>query len=98
MTDKTSAIRARFDPYDEDLLEYQYDQTALRTRARASGRTPEEQAEADEQRKRLYADALTAQLRAERNQTGSHGPSRSRHNPYPSHNGRLLDDPANDWT
>jgi hypothetical protein len=30
--------------------------------------------------------------------SGTHGPSRSRHNPYPSRNGRLLDDPANDWT
>jgi hypothetical protein len=94
----SDSIRARFDPYDHDWLEWKYDRAALRARAKASGRTVEEQLAADEARRALYAEALTAQIRAERDSIGAHGPSRSRHNPYPSRNGRLLDDPANDWT
>jgi hypothetical protein len=74
-----------------------FDRAALRARANASGRTVVEQLAADEERKRLYADALTAERLAEANKD-PHGPSRGRGNPYPSRRGVLLDDPARDWT
>jgi hypothetical protein len=93
----SESIQARFDPYDQDWLEWKYDKAALRSRAKASGRTVEEQVEADEKRRQSHAAAITADRLAQANRD-PHGPSRGRGNPYPSRRGILLDDPARDWS
>ena len=91
----TDSIRARFDRYDRDYLDW----VDLKARADRAGRTPREQEAHEEAHAYRVTDEVRRQVVAEINETrartGRHS-TYERRDPWPVRGGRLIDDPIHD--